>query len=160
MRQAATENVSDARWVSEHWWSNQIDLVGSGSTIASVLINGSRGTADINSHLYSIKRFRLPPFITIRDVGTDELVARLGLIPKHGFLAEFVDGGSYRLGWVNWWKREWAWTRESGELLLSSQRSWLGNRIEVHIEPEADTETWPILAVLELAVAKLSIPWF
>lgn len=161
MALTAPEEVRDALWSSKHWWSSKIDLTSGGNTITSMRTGGSRGSVEVKNRQYRIERFRLPPFITIRDAETDTLIARLSLTPKRGgFLAEFADGESFRLGWANWWKREWNWTSDAGQLVISSRRAWFRNGIELQIEPGADPETWPLLAALELAIAKLGIPWF
>ena len=152
---------TDCCWTSDHWWSNSYELRGGTQVVASMHVNGSSGIAELRNRRYTLKRFRLPPYVTIRDLETDELVARLSLIPKRGFLAEFNDDESFRLGWVNWWKREWAWTSESGKTVLLSKHSWWGRKLDVRVGPDCGAEgKWTLLAVLELAVAKLALPWF
>src|SRR5580704_2392632 len=151
---------ADARWVSQHWWSGSFELMSGDDQVASVRIKGSHGTAEIGGCQYVLERFRLPPCITIRDADSDELAVRCCLIPQRGgLLAEFRDGESFHLGWVRWWKREWVWTDDAGEPVLSFRRPWFENRRDLNIEPAADRETWPLLAVLEIA-GKLAIPWF
>ncbi len=129
--------------------------------MAWIRIKGSRGTAGVGGREYNLQRFRLPPYISLRDGATDELIARFGLIPKSGFLAEFDDGESFRFGWINWLRREWNWTDESGQAVLASKRPWRGSTIELRVDPSfCNTRKWPLLAILEIAVAKLAIPWF
>jgi hypothetical protein len=155
------ENATDFCWVSDHWWSSNHELRSGSQVVASVHINGSVGIAEVARRRYALKRFRLPPYITIRDAETDELVARLCLIPKHGFLAEFEDGQCFRLGWTNWLKREWSWTSDEGGTVVLSHHPWWGEGIEVRIGPDPGIEPkWPLLAALELATAKLALPWF
>ena len=154
-------NASDFFWVSDHWWSSNHELRCGSQVVATVHINGSVGIAEVANRRYTLKRFRLPPYITIRDADTDELVARLCLIPKRGFLAEFKDGQCFRLGWTNWRKREWSWTSDASGTVLLSHHPWWGKGIEVRIGPDLGAEEkWPLLAVLELATAKLASPWF
>jgi len=155
------DNASDFCWVSDHWWSSVHELRCGSQVVASVRINGSAGIAEVANRRYMLKRFRLPPYITMRDAETDELVARFSLIPKRGFLAEFEDGQSFRLGWTNWRKREWSWTSDASGTVLLSHHPWWGKGIEVRIGPDLrEEEKWPLLAVLELATAKLALPWF
>jgi len=154
-------NVVDSRWTSDHWWSSNYELRSGDDVVASVKVSGSSGVAEVRSHRYVLKRFRLPSYITICDADTDDLVARLCLIPKRGFLAEFDDGESFRLGWLNWRKCEWAWTNAGGEAVLQSRHSWWRGGIDVQIGLNGGAESkLPLLAVLELAVAKLAVPWF
>lgn len=151
---------TECRWASEHRWSNHFELRRGTAVVASVDVDGPSGTVKLRNRGYTLQRFRLPPYVTIRDRDTDDLVARLSLIPKGGFLAEFNDGESFRLGWVNWFKREWAWTNERGGTVLLSKRPWWGRDIDVRMGPEPGGECkWALLAVLELAVAKLALPW-
>jgi len=155
------DNSSDFCWVSDHWWSSNHELHRGSQVVASVRTNGSVGTANIASRRYTLERFRLPDCITIRDAGTNELVARLCLTPIRGFAAEFEDGQSFRLGWTNWRKREWSWTNDANGTVLLSRHRWWGKGIEVRIGPDRGAEEkWPLLAVLELASAKLALPWF
>lgn len=99
---------------------------------------------------------RLPPYLLLRATASDELVARLSLIPNHGLLAEFNDGESFRLGWLNFFKCEWSWTDEHGEALLFSRRAVLGASIDYFLQPPEQSLKWPMLAVLELAAMKMS----
>jgi hypothetical protein len=150
-----------ARWRPRNLWSDHFDLVRGDTVIASVDVNGSRGAAQIGNRQFILGRLRLPAYVTIRDAGTHDLVARLCLFPKRGFCAEFADGESFRLGWVAWWKREWSWTDECGEPVVWSRRSWLGTPLELFLPVSGSTtDKWRLLAVLELAAAKLAVPWF
>jgi hypothetical protein len=153
---------ADCRWTSNHWWSSYYELRDSAQVIASVRVRGSGGIAEVLNRQYALKRFRWPPLVTMHDIQTDELVARLSLIPKGGFRAEFKDGDSFRLGWVNWWRREWAWTTEGGETVVLSRRSWWwGRDIDVRIGPDRGAERkWLFLAILELAAEKVPSPLF
>ena len=158
-KRTQSSESTDCLWTSEHWWSNHFELRCGTAVVASVDVNGPSGTAKLRNRGYTLQRFRLPPYVTIRDLETDDLVARLSLIPKGGFLAEFNDE-SFRLGWVNWFKREWAWTDESGGTVLVSKRPWWGRNIDIRMGPELGGECRSaLLAVLELAVAKLSLLW-
>lgn len=151
---------TDCRWTSDHWWSDYCELRDDTQIVASLRINGSSGIAELRNRRYTLKRFQLPPYVTIRDLETDELVARLSLIPKRGFLAEFNDGESFRLGWVNLRKREWTWTTDSGETVLLSRHPWWGTNFALRSGPDRAADgKWPFLAVLEFAVAKLAVPW-
>ncbi|MCU1274049.1 MAG: hypothetical protein JWO48_1480 [Bryobacterales bacterium] len=161
MNPICNESSTHCQWVSNHWWSNDYELRSGRHVVAVVHVSGSRGVAELRNRRYTFERFRLPAYATIRDADTDALVARLELIPKRGFLAEFDDGQSFRLGWVNWCKREWTWTNESGETVLLSRHAWWPSRIELQIGPDGGAESrWPLLAILEFAVAKLALPWF
>ena len=156
---SADENT-DCRWTSDHWWSNLYELRCGNQVVASVRVKGSSGLAELQSRVYTLKRFRLPPYVTLRNPETDDLVARVSLIPNRGLLAEFNDGESFRLGSVNWFKREWAWTNEGGETVLLSRHTWWGRNVDVRTGPGHGVEgKWALLAVLELAVAKLAFPW-
>ncbi len=149
------------RWMTGHWWSSHCELRQDDELLAWVRIKGSRGTAGTGGREYKLQRFRLRPYITLRDGATDELVARFALIPKSGFLAEFDDGESFRFGWVNWLRREWNWTDESGHAMLASRRPWLGGIVELRVDPSSgERRKWPLLAILEIGMAKLAIPWF
>lgn len=147
-------------WVSDRRWKPTYVLWVAGDLIATVKTNGSEGLAELRGRKYAIKRFRLPPYLALRDAEADELVARLCLSPpRGGFLAEFDDGQWFRLGWTSWWKREWAWTEQTGGAVMLSKHSRFGGRIDVQIEPYgAAQEKWPILAILELAAARLAQP--
>ena len=90
-----------------------------------------------------------------------DLIARLCLIPRRGLLAEFRDGDSFRLGWTNWWKREWNWTNADSERVLSSKHTVWGRAERVRIEPAGFAERKiAALAILEVAAALLQPPWF
>ena len=154
------ENASDFRWVSRHWWSARYELRCGAQVAALVHINGSTGTAELEHRHCKLQRFHLPPYVTIRDSETDDLIARLSLIPKRGFLAEFEDGQSFRLGWTSWWRREWSWTNDEGGTVLLSRHVVRGAGIKVRLGPDPGAERkWVFLAVLELAMAKLASPW-
>src|SRR5581483_7482061 len=64
--------------------------------------NGCLGIAEVAHRRYTFKRFRLRLMSPSAIPETDKLVARLCLIPKRGFLAEFEDGQCFRLRWTNW----------------------------------------------------------
>ena len=153
--------VIHACWESDNWWSRKHVLRSGGQTVASVHAKRSSGIAVLCDNRYTLKCLRFPAYITVRDAETDDLVARFCCIPAHGFLAEFNDGESFRLGWVNWWRREWTWTSDTGGLLLASRHPWLSSRIEMQVEAHgAHQGKWLFLAVLELAYSKLTRPWF
>ena len=155
------EDASDLCWVSDHWWSSKHELRRGSQVIASLHIQGSAGLAEIATRSYTLKRFRLPPCITLCDAETDELVARLGLVSKRGLLAEFGDGQCFRFGWTIWHKREWSWTTPAGGTVLLSHHPWWGKRLEIRLGPDPGAERkWPLLAVLELAMSELSMPGF
>jgi len=127
-------------------------------------INGSHGIAEIQDCQYTLQRFRLPPSITLREASTDELVARFCLLPRNGLVAEFNDGESFHLGWVQWWKREWCWTDDIGEPVLCSRYQLFGPpKIVAPNESGGLTSNtskkWPLLAVLELAMGELGVPY-
>lgn len=148
-----SDDWHDVQWCSRHWWSRDYTLIASGKTIASARFRGRRGTAVVAGRSYDLRRFRegLFSFITICDSATGDLVARMQLIPQRGgFPVEFADGETFHWGWVKWWRRQYAWTNEAGETVLSSRRTLFPDRYYLHVEPAADTRTWPLLALLEL----------
>jgi hypothetical protein len=153
---------ADCRWTSNHWWSSYDELREETQVVASVRVRGSGGIAVLRNRQYTLKRFRWPPYVTLHDLETAKLVARLSLIPKGGFLAEFNDGESFRLGWINWWRRDWAWTKKNGETALLSRRPrWWGRDIDLWIGPDRGADgKWPFLAVPELAAEKVPLPLF
>lgn len=150
----------NARWVRQQWWGNEYLLKSDEGVIASVHVRGSRGIAEIRHCEYTLRRFRLPPFITLRDAA-DELIARFELLPRNGLLAEFHDGESYRLGWVRSWKREWNWTDSNGAPVLCSRYRLFGPpEIVVPIKSGCcPSAKWPQLAVLQLSMGELAVPW-
>jgi hypothetical protein len=159
----AIAGIRRARWVARHWWSRDFHLISAPGVIISAHVKGSRGIATIGDRRYRLQRLRPDPFvsITIRDERTDELIAKMRLAPERGGLpAELANGDSFRLGWTRWWKRQWAWTDDAGERVLLSQKSWFGRRFDLQVEPAADSDVWPLLAVLQLAIEELAKPWF
>jgi hypothetical protein len=145
------------RWVREHWWSNYHELRRGSELVASLRVTGSSGIAELGDQRYKLKRSRWPAFITLRTEDTDDLRARLSLLPLPP-RAEFDDGESFWFGWVEFWKSEWAWTREDGEtVLLFRQGRWL----EPSPGPGACSHQKIILlATLQRAIGALSNPWF
>lgn len=140
------------RWVSDHWWSSDHELWCGSQVVAWVRFKGLVGIADVAGRRYTLQRVGFPPYITMRDAETDELVVRFCLMPKGGLLAEFGDGQCFRLGWINWRGGEWNWTSDAGGTVLRSHYPWWGNGIEFQIGPDRGAEgKWPLLAVLELA---------
>jgi len=160
-RHSTCDSVS-ARWVRNHRWSNHHFLQCGGQTIATVQINGSTGIARLRDNEYVLRRFRMPPCVTIRDAESNDMVARFCLLPAQGgLLAEFEDGESFKFGWVYFWKRVWAWTNDAGEIVLVSKRPRFRGRSELEVVfPEKYGDKWPLLAILELAMAELAMPWF
>ena len=127
------------------------------TTIATVHVNGSIGIAWVGDIKYVLQRLSLPPYVTIRDGQSDDLVVRFCLMPaKGGLLAEFDDGESFRFGWTHFWKAEWAWTDDTGATVLLFKRS----RFMKVVFPRRYRDKWPLLAILELAMAELARPWF
>ena len=163
MSEPSSDDWYGVQWCSRHWWSRDYTLIAGAKTIASARFRGSRGTAVVAGRSYDLRRFRRRPisFITIRDSANDELVACMRVVPmRGGFPAEFADGERFQWGRVKWWQSQWAWTNEAGETILSSRRSLFPHRYYLHVELAADKKTWPMLALLELAMRELSPPWF
>jgi hypothetical protein len=151
----------NARWVRQRWWGSEYLLASNGNVIASVQIRGSRGIAEIQDCRYTLRRFRLPPFITLRDAAADDLICRFELLPRNGLLADFNNGESFHLGWVRWWKREWNWTDNNRQPVLRS-RYRLFRPPEFFVPAQSGgypSAKWPQLAVLELAMGELGVPW-
>lgn len=122
--------------------------------MASLRVTAFSGIAELGYQRYKLKRSRWPPFITLRTEGTDDLRARLFLLPLPP-RADFDDGESFWFGWVNFWKSEWAWTRESGETVL------LINRFGIRLgQDSCPDEKIVLLLLLQRATGALSNPWF
>jgi hypothetical protein len=149
------------QWVSAHWWSGDYELRAGPAIVASLRVRGSSATAETSDGTYRIVRVRLPAYLTMNDEEQGDLIARVCLIPSRGFLAEFSDGESFHLGWLNWWKREWSWTNGRTEPVLRSRHSFWGNATEVSLEPPGFSERKvSLLAILERSISAVSAPFF
>jgi hypothetical protein len=139
-------------WVRDHWWGSYHELRTGSGVVASIRAKGSSGVAQISSRRYDLVRSAWPADITLSSAGTGEPIARLALLPKP-WRAEFADGDSFSLGWVKFWKREWAWTREDGDIVLLITR--LGLR---HGPGGYSKEKLALLAILQRAIGVLAKP--
>jgi hypothetical protein len=155
---------ASAKWVSRRWWNKEFELIGPGGKLASMSVRGFRATAAIGDREFRIRKRNWPPTdteegaVTIRDAATDKVVARFAFADAQGAYHAEISGNLFWVGWVRWWKREWAWTNAHDERVLTTRRRWSG--IEVRPAAGADSDTWTMLALLHLAILEVSRPWF
>jgi len=161
----AIETEPAAKWVSRRWWNKEFDLMTSGGDkLASLTVDGFRATAKIGDREFRIQKRNWPPTdteegaVTIREAATGKVVARFAFADGQGAYHAEISGNLFWVGWVRWWRREWAWTDTHDEAVLSTRRRWSG--LEVRLAAKADPDTWKMLALLHLAVLEVSRPWF